>query len=472
VLQTQPPSPDVTSTSPEAIPSNKADSTALGRAEELQVREDSELPLLQGPTTEGSHVDAVLTVKNPLVQVSAERQAKAWASVERLLRQDYVNPDIDAVMIICSCVAAHRLVEHPPVWTMCIAPSGSLKTAILQSLDGLPTVHFIDEVTPNTFVSGRIPEREEEEKGRRKRRDKEKREPASLLHRIGQDGFLIAADFSTILSMDERSRARILAQLRRIYDGHFSREFGTEENLDERSWKGRLTFITGATPDIDHHYSVFRSLGERFTQVRWPRAGGVEAGLKAMRQRKNAASDLKSSMHDLLLPILRQRSTPSPVFPPDYEARVAHLGEFIALARAHVPRSRSDHEPVASPNPEGNTRLPQEFAQIGRGAAVLAGRIEVNEEDFALVSRVAFDCIPADRNVVIRALRQGLSPYSTSQPSGLVSRTLEDLETLGIAERTGGNGSSHALTNIAQTLLAGTGATSPKMHMNDTVVSE
>src|ERR1700691_6189263 len=310
--------------------------------------------------------------------LDSEQQSGAWAKVERLLRQDYIDPDIDAVKIICSCVAAHRIVEHPPVWAMCVAPSGSLKTAILQSLDGLPTVHFIDEVTPNTFVSGRIPERKEEEE-QRTQKLKEKPKPASLLHRIGKDGFLVAADFSTILSMDERSRAKILAQLRRIYDGHFSREFGTEENLVEREWKGRLTFITGATPDIDSHYLVFRSLGERFVQVRWPRAGGVEAGLKAMRQRKDAVRDLRAAMCDLLLPILREPSIRSPVFPADYEVRVAYLGEFVALARAQVHRSRNCHELLAPPSPEGNTRLPQELAQIGRGAAVLAGRTEVTE---------------------------------------------------------------------------------------------
>jgi hypothetical protein len=410
-------------------------------------------------------------------ELNAEQQTEAWANVERLLRQDYIEPDIDAVKIICSCVAAHRITEHPPVWAMCVAPSGSLKTAILQSLDGLPTVHFIDEVTPNTFVSGRIPERkEDEEKGRRKR--KEKREPASLLHRIGGDGFLIAADFSTILSMDERSRARILAQLRRIYDGHFSREFGTEENLSEREWKGRLTFITGATPDIDHHYSVFRSLGERFVQVRWPRAGGIEAGIKAMRQRGDAASDLRSAIHHLLLPILRygfsqclkQRPFPSPLFPPEYEVRVAHLGEFVALARAHVPRSRGDHEPVAPPSPEGNTRLPQELAQIGRGAAALAGRTEVTEDDFALVSRAAFDCIPEARMRVIRALCNGASPYATGLAHGLVFRTLEDLEALGLTEKTEACDGNHIFTECAQELLTGAGVTSPKMHMNDTVV--
>src|SRR5215472_16603672 len=266
------------------------------------------------------------------IQLNIEQQALAWAAVERLLRQDYVKPDIEAVKIVCSCFAAHRITDHPPVWAMCVAPSGSLKTAILQCLVGLPTVHFIDEVTPQTFVSGRIPDREE---GRRRRRI-EKREPASLLHRIGVDGFLVAADFSTILSMDERNRARILAQLRRIYDGHFTRQFGTEENLSEREWKGRLTFLTGATPDIDHHYSVFRSLGERFVQVRWPRAGGVEAALKAMRQRTNAAAELRAAVQSLLWPVLSfgrgRQSTSSvetPIFPAEFEARVANLGEFV-----------------------------------------------------------------------------------------------------------------------------------------------
>src|SRR5215831_244195 len=311
------------------------------------------------------------------IQLNIEQQALAWAAVERLLRQDYVKPDIEAVKIVCSCFAAHRITDHPPVWLMCVAPSGSLKTAILQCLDGLLTVHFIDEVTPNTFVSGRI---HDNGAPQGKTRRKERLTPASLLHRIGNDGYLVAADFSTILSMDERSRARILAQLRRIYDGHFTREFGTEENLSEREWKGRLTFITGATPDIDGHHLVFRSLGERFVQVRWPRAGGVDAGLSAMRQRPEAAVELKQAIHNLLRPVLAigegspfEAKFPATTFPPEFEVRVAHLGEFVALARAHVPRSRSEHEPDGPVYPEGNTRLPQEFAQIGRGAALLAG---------------------------------------------------------------------------------------------------
>jgi len=279
-----------------------------------------------------------------------------------------------------------------------------------------------------------------------------------LLHRIGKSGFLVAADFSTILSMDERCRARILAQLRRIYDGHFTREFGTEENSNQRDWKGRLTFITGATPDIDRHYLVFRELGERFIQVRWPRAGGIEAGIKAMRLRRNASEDLRKAMHQFLLPILTRQSILPPHFTEEFELRVAHLGEFVALARAQVPRERFNHEPITAPCPEGNTRLPQQFAQVGRGAALLAGRERIMEPDFALVRRAAFDCIPATRSAVLRAILAEQSPYSTGISSSLVSRTIEDLQALSLVE----SNQPLMLTLHAERLLEGAKCTFPQ----------
>ena len=226
----------------------------------------------------------------------SHRQSESWQRIENLLERDFEQPDLAATRLILGCVAAHRIVEYPPVWMMAVAPSGSMKTVVLESLGGLSSTHFADEVTPQTFISGKLDDKR-----------KKRQAPASLLHRIGEEGILLAADFSTILSMDERNRAKILAQLRRIYDGHFSREFGSEENLQERDWKGRLTFLTGVTPDVDSHYSVFRSLGERFVQVRMPRAGGVQTGLKAMQQRSGVARDLRTAVHALMEPILSQR---------------------------------------------------------------------------------------------------------------------------------------------------------------------
>ena len=81
--------------------------------------------------------------------------------------------------------------------------------------------------------------------------------------------------------MDKKRQGKILAQLRRIYDGQFSREFGTAENMTERTWTGRLTMLAGATPAVDRQYSISQALGGKVRQdtlaPRW-RSGSWSPG--------------------------------------------------------------------------------------------------------------------------------------------------------------------------------------------------
>jgi hypothetical protein len=234
-----------------------------------------------------------------------------WQAVTEVLGKHYTNPDIEAARILCAVLASHALKDFLPAWCLAIAPPGSMKTDLLENFRGLPGVHFVDEVTTNTFLSGKV-----DEKG------KKRTKPAGWLHRIGDDGVLIAADFSTFTS-NAKTLQIILAQLRRIYDGHFSREFGTDENVEERTWSGRLTFFAGAVPDIDGHYSLFQKLGERFVRVRWPRAGGVETGLQAMKHTTSVAHDLRDAVRSLMLPILANTQE-APTIPNAIERRIAN----------------------------------------------------------------------------------------------------------------------------------------------------
>ena len=98
-------------------------------------------------------------------------QARAWDALETLLRENFHEPDIEAAKIVLGCTAAHRIMEYPPAWNMAVAVAGSMKTVILEGLDELPDVHLIDEVTPQTFISGKI----DSARQSRKR-------PASILH--------------------------------------------------------------------------------------------------------------------------------------------------------------------------------------------------------------------------------------------------------------------------------------------------
>jgi len=342
-----------------------------------------------------------------------------WRAVADTLQKHYTNPDIQAAHILCATLASHALQDFPPAWCLAIAPPGSMKTDLLEAFRGLPGVHFVDEVTTNTFLSGKVDEK-----------DSKRKKPASWLHRIGSDGVLIAADFSTFTS-NPKTLQVILAQLRRIYDGNFSREFGTDENMEERSWHGRLTLLAGAVPDIDRHYSLFQKLGERFVRLRWERAGGVETGLKAMEHTPKVAEELKASVHAILRPILPKPQI-APYVPDAIKRKIASLSELIALARTYIERDGHSRDASGIPVTEGNTRLPQQLCQLARGSVLLDGRAEVDDSDYQLVQRAAFDSIPPDRAEVLRAILVGKSAFSLGLPKATVARANEDLTLSGV----------------------------------------
>jgi hypothetical protein len=360
-------------------------------------------------------VDAVEATEEIQTTVSA------WEGVEVAILKHHHKPDLQAARILYSAVAAHCL-PGAPVWPMLVAPPGSMKTELVNGMDGLKAVHFIDSLTPKSFISGQL----EEGMG-------ERRQPASLLHRIGSSGIIVYPDFSTILGMKHEDKATILADMRRIYDGKLSKQFGTAENMSERTWEGRLTFVVAVTPAIDGYYSVFQTLGERFVMVRWPRAGGIETGLAAINQdNTQAKADIKAAVHNLLGGSLRLAD---PVLSPDMQVRLAALAEIAVRGRTHIPRTGFNKDIIYVPEAESNTRLAQQLAQLAKGSALLDGRAEVNEQDFSLVKRAAFDCMPPVRKLLLEALRWGEDPALLNVPPSTRTYALEELEAQGLVER-------------------------------------
>jgi hypothetical protein len=304
---------------------------------------------------------------------------------------------------------------------MLAAPPGSMKTHLLGGFEGLPGVHFIDQITPKTFISGQL-----DEPGR------PRKVPASLLHRIGAEGIIVYPDFSTVLAMKRDNKASILADMRRIYDGQLRKEFGTGEDNEPREWKGRITFVVAVTPAIDGYYSVFQTLGERFVMVRWPRAGGVEAAMAAMNQKtNNAREELKAAMHDLInhLPQVE------PLLPDPLQQRIAALTEIAVRGRTHVPRSGYSKDIIYVPEAESATRLAQQLAQLAKGSALICGRQVVSEDDFNIVRRVAFDCLPPTRREIIECLMARRELKDLKTPGSTLSYAVEDLETQKLIEK-------------------------------------
>lgn len=353
-------------------------------------------------------------------QATAENPAAgAWEALRQTLEAHFHEPDLEAVRAVYASVAAHRL-PGQPVWPMLVGPPGSMKTELLSALDGLSDVYLVDQITPKTFISGQIEDPKKKSKA-----------PPGLLHRIGANGILVCSDFSTILGINRNDRASILADLRRIYDGRLRKEYGTADNQQWRDWQGRITFLVGATPDVDLHYGVFQSLGERFVMVRWPRPGGTDAALRAMNQDPAAAKrDLKAAVHCLFKSLPRI----NPQLPPGLQEKIAALGEVVARGRTQVPRDSRSKAILSVPQPESATRLPQQLGQLTKGSALIGGRTVAGEEDYLIARRAALDSIPAMRRRVLDTLIAGRDISAAQLPSSTEHYATEDLAVLGLLD--------------------------------------
>jgi len=344
---------------------------------------------------------------------SASGNTTHWSEVVEVLQKHYHSPDIEAARVLYSAVAAHDLAGQP-VWPMAVAPPGSMKSELINALDGLPNVFLVDNFTPKTFLSGQIPD---ERSGIPAR-------PASLLHRIGDSGYMLIPDFSTVLSMKSEDRGSVFASLRKIYDGKLTKEFGTSEKVE--AWEGRITLVVGTTPEIDRHRSVNQSLGERFVMVRWKRAG-IDAARKAILQdQKKAHADLKGAVRKLFANLPSGPVTIESC----WQEQVVSLAELTVVARTTV--HRNEKKQIAErPEPESPTRLAQQLCQLAKGSARIDGRTIVNESDIAIAKRAGFDSIPPRRLELLWAALENRTP---TERTAVTRYDTEDLIELGLLE--------------------------------------
>jgi len=151
--------------------------------------------------------------------------------------------DEHAIEMIVASVIGNLLIDRDPLWIFIVAPSSGGKSTLVAPIGGIPSVHFIDDLTEKTFLSGY----------------KMKGKEMSLLKMIGS-GIIAFSDFTSILAKNSMSRNEILGQMRLVYDGIFTKQTGT----GKIEWKGKIGVLAACTPDIYLLLEDVRSAGERF----------------------------------------------------------------------------------------------------------------------------------------------------------------------------------------------------------------
>lgn len=340
-------------------------------------------------------------------------------------------PDTGALDVVLGSIAANRI-SGDPVWLLLVGPPGGGKSEILNAISGLEDAHPAGTLTEASLLSG-TPKRDHAEAAK-----------GGLLRNIGDYGIIVAKDFGSVLSMNRDARSQLLAALREVYDGSWTRHVGTDGGRT-LAWKGKVGMVGGCTPTIDRHHAVMGAMGERFVLYRLPE---VDPNIQARRallhagKEKQMRQELAASVQTLLDEHAQQ---PRPLDDAETD-RLIVLATLVVRARSAVERDNYSREIELVPGPEAPTRLIIVLDRILAGLDAIGA---TREDAWRVVTKCALDSVPALRLAILYALQNGQADTNNisgtvRHPAQTTRRALEDLVAHGLVElERQGEGKAH-----------------------------
>lgn len=350
------------------------------------------------------------------------------------VKKHILVPDDGLIKITLASVVANGL-PGSPFWLFLVGPSSGGKTMTLSLMRKCPEIYPISTLTPNTFVSG----------------DKKFR---GILFELGGK-ILSFKDFTTILSTNEEARREIMGQMREIYDGEFSKSFGTGKQIN---WKGKVGFIAGVTSIIDMDREFNAALGERFVNYRLVMPGREEVGMLSLKNssknQEEQSNNLEKAQDAFYKCVLAAQRAYDPtvkiseLLTEEQLKKLVRVADFATLARSPVIRERgATKDIIFKPTAE----MPGRFAQQLNYAAIALmlinkangdkGEMKILDQDEKILWKIALDSIPHTRRVILQKLIEHgkldtvFLATAMKYPTSVIRRNLEDLNMQGLVER-------------------------------------
>lgn len=308
-------------------------------------------------------------------------------------------PEPQPLYVVLGTVAANMM-RGVPVWMMLVGPPSSGRTCILDALKDVPKLHFADNVSgPASLLSGTG------------KKERAKTATGGLMNKIGLRGMIVMEDFTNVLSMDHKAMKETIGAFRRVFDGEWNREVGSDGGMTlswgtkEQGGPGRVGFIGAVTPKIDEHHTSIQELGQRWLYYRFPRSDGIgesRAALK-VRDREGMTRELQGLVADFFEAVGLggwDGTTPRALESREADRLIAMAGLMVAI-RSHVPRDRYTREITGRTEIEGSSRMAQSLGQLYLGLEAV-GLSE--EERWSVVGKVATDSAPVLKVAVVEEL--------------------------------------------------------------------
>lgn len=340
----------------------------------------------------------------------------------------WLHLDDPAPLYALAAALAANQAPGDPVWLLLVCAPSTGKTEMLSAAARLQWVRPASTLTASSLLSGTSA------------KDRAKDATGGLLRQVGDFGVLLCKDFTSLLAQNRDTRAEVLAALREVYDGRWDRAVGTDGGK-VLTWSGKCGLVGGVTPALDRYHAVVAALGDRFLLLRMADPDPAKSGAMALTHRgkeKQMRRELAEALAGLVTAadvtaVNRDLSEAE-------QTELVRLASFTARARTGVERDGYTRDLLYLPQIEGPGRLVTAYARM-LGALGAVGCDPATA--WAVLAKVALDCIPATRARFARELLGTPAATRTSDLAATVGMTagnarehLEDLTLLGLADRT------------------------------------
>ncbi len=334
--------------------------------------------------------------------------------------------DTDPIRVTLA-VAATSILDDEPLWLQLVGGPSSGKSEAIHMLG-----QAVDGRIADVSSAGLLGWTGGAQKGRM----------TGLLARIGDGHRLVTiTDFSTVLADSDRGRrAALFSFLRVLYDGHVIREIGSAPRPLE--WSGRLTIVSGVTPQIDAFSAHADALGPRWLYCRVPeldQAGRRSAGQLARRHAagKRELRDQTQAVAADAVAYARERIGSVEVNEVD-GAWIDDAAHIATLIRSDVPRDGYGAREISGMvTREEPPRMAIMLTILFRGLVALG---VPSRSARRIMVRCALDSVPLSRRHALVVLSTG-DAANTSEISRAMGAdykiarfALEELELLGLVK--------------------------------------
>ncbi len=310
---------------------------------------------------------------NTNMETQSNNNQIKFEELEQFVHEKFLVKDAGIVRLICATIIANKI-KSDPVWVFLVAPPSGLKTELIRALDDIKDIHPLSSLTPHTLISGQ----------------KKAGVETSLLLKI-RNGIFTFKDFTSVLEMNKIARDEILSQLREIYDGQYSKSFGTGDNV---KWEGKMGFLAGVTEAVDLFQGMYNILGERFVQYRMTQPDRKEATRRGM-QNAPYINDIRKQVRDLFTGYITDFEIPEklPELSEAWENEIIDLSNFATLARGAVMRDVNSRDITHIFSPEMPIRFSKQLTLIAQTFLLMGFK----ETDKNIIRKIAFSSLSKNR---------------------------------------------------------------------------